>query len=253
MAIVVSVVFVSLLSHVNPVRTPQEGRSAILGHEIEPTLAESEKGSGTIRLSGREASQSRGRLEVWGGDSWGTVCNDWFGREDARVACRQLGFWRGEKLESNSFGDGTGTIGMDDVNCSGTEAEIQSCRYNGWGRHNCGHHEDVAVSCGLQRVPGDGGVRLADSRTDSSGRLEIVAGGVWGTVCDKGFTDTEASVACRQLHYTAGRRINASSGGAHPILLSEVKCVGPENNLLECHHESPSFCLTAEDVGVECW
>ena len=43
-------------------------------------------------------------------------------------------------------------------------------------------------------------MRLADaSRTENGGRLEVLFGGVWGTVCKDGFDNKDADVACRML------------------------------------------------------
>ena len=45
------------------------------------------------------------------------------------------------------FGGGSGAIFLDDVECSGLEERLEHCSHNGIGVHNCGHSEDVAVSC----------------------------------------------------------------------------------------------------------
>ena len=46
-----------------------------------------------------------------------------------------------------SFGQGSGQIWLDDVNCTGTESRLLSCSNNGIGVHNCAHYEDVAIYC----------------------------------------------------------------------------------------------------------
>ena len=45
----------------------------------------------------------------------------------------------------------------------------------------------------------EGDIRLADGPLNSSGRVEFCHDGVWGTVCDDGWTSDEARVVCRQL------------------------------------------------------
>ena len=44
-----------------------------------------------LRLVGG-ANALTGRLEICINNAWGTVCDDNFGANDARVACRQLGY-----------------------------------------------------------------------------------------------------------------------------------------------------------------
>jgi deleted-in-malignant-brain-tumors protein 1 len=45
------------------------------------------------------------------------------------------------------FGSGTGTILMDDVDCTGNEATLGSCNFGGYGNNDCDHTEDAGVSC----------------------------------------------------------------------------------------------------------
>lgn len=45
---------------------------------------------GEIRLVGG-ADPRQGRIEICNSNVWGTVCDDFFGNNDATVACRQLG------------------------------------------------------------------------------------------------------------------------------------------------------------------
>jgi len=45
----------------------------------------------------------------------------------------------------NRYGGGSGPIVMDDLGCSGTETSLFLCRHI--KSHNCGHSEDISISC----------------------------------------------------------------------------------------------------------
>ena len=107
-------------------------------------------GNGDIRLVGGN-SPSEGRVELCMGSSWGTVCDDFWGTPDARVVCRQLGFSTMNAVARTTafFGAGTGTILLDNVQCTGDEDMLIDCP--ALTMHNCNHGEDAGVTCVAMR------------------------------------------------------------------------------------------------------
>ena len=91
---------------------------------------------------------AEGRVEVNYGGTWGTVCNDSFwGLNDAMVVCRMLG--HSSVLAAHvKYGEGSGTVWMSSLACSGSESSISECPHLGWGETSCSHSWDAGVTCG---------------------------------------------------------------------------------------------------------
>jgi hypothetical protein len=207
-----------------------------------------------VRLAGgRNASE--GRVEVKHNGQWGTVCDDYWTLEDANVVCRMQGFshaLRATKYASY-FGQGTGPIWLDDVECLGTESNIFECLSVKWNQSDCSHYEDAGVVCASSGPT----IRLVGGNTESEGRIEVFYNGTWGTVCDDMFGINEADVACKELGYVRASKFYGSSvygQGTGKIWLDDVQCTGEESSLFNCDH--PPFgghnCHHWEDVSVVC-
>ena len=105
-------------------------------------------------------------------------------------------------------------------------------------------------------------VRLVGGNSSLDGRVEILKGGVWGTVCDYYFSTLEGSVICRQLgYYGASATYNYAfyppATNNTPIATSYVFCYGDEVQFGDCYGVQQSwstqYCSHQDnDVGVVC-
>uniref|UniRef100_K1QGZ3 Deleted in malignant brain tumors 1 protein n=1 Tax=Magallana gigas TaxID=29159 RepID=K1QGZ3_MAGGI len=211
---------------------------------------------GLVRLV-EGPTQYEGRLEVYKSGRWGTVCDDGLNNKLSVVVCRSLGLsWKTSVAYGNAkYGEGSGPIWLDNVNCSGSETSITECIHNGWGSHNCHHNEDVSIKC---LPPFEGLVRLVGGPTQYEGRLEVYKSGRWGTVCDDILNNSLSVVVCRSLGLpwkTSEAYGNAKYGeGSGPILLDNVNCSGSETSITECIHIGwgSHDCGHSEDVSINC-
>ena len=75
---------------------------------------------------------------------------------NAGVVCGSLGFSGAIQAKTNAFfGQGSGTIWLDDVDCTGSESNLADCNHNGWGEHNCAHGDDAGVVCSGKLILND--------------------------------------------------------------------------------------------------
>ena len=79
---------------------------------------------------------------------WGTVCDDEWDLREAQVVCIELGLGKAVAAIPGAFyGQGSGQIWLDNVDCVSTEETVADCSNSGWGSHNCTHENDASVNC----------------------------------------------------------------------------------------------------------
>lgn len=76
------------------------------------------------------------------------MCEDYWDMEDAAVVCRQLECGSAISAPHNAtFGQGSGSIWLDDVKCLGSEESLTQCSHHEVGTHDCNHGKDAGVVC----------------------------------------------------------------------------------------------------------
>lgn len=100
-------------------------------------------------------------------------------------------------------------------------------------------------------------LRLQNGPSRCAGRVEVFHEHQWGTVCDDGWSLSEATVVCRQL--SCGTAVSAPvlahfGPGSGRVWLDNVNCTGAEAALSECHARpwGSNDCDHGEDAGVVC-
>ncbi|CAB4062623.1 SVH1 [Lepeophtheirus salmonis] len=237
----------------------------------------SDKPNVEIRLIGGKAGPHEGRIEIKAFDyPFGGICDDGFNIGEANVVCKSLGYSLG----------------------ASNETSILNCKFDPWTQHDCSNKEWAGVRCKISQkecepeewrcndsqecIPldllcdgepdcVDGSdeslkqcktpieLRLVNGNNMTSGRVEVLFKGVWGTVCDDNFGEAEGGVVCRNLGFKNHEALihgqAAFEAGEGPIWIESIQCEGTESSLKECHSSSwsPSYrCKHMEDVGLEC-
>nr|XP_044995674.1 scavenger receptor cysteine-rich type 1 protein M130 [Jaculus jaculus] len=176
-----------------------------------------------------------GRIEVFYEGSWGTLCDDSWDLGDAHVVCRQLDCGVAINATGSAhFGEGTGPIWLDEINCNGKESHVWQCHSHGWGQHNCRHKEDAGVICSeftSLRLTSEAGPQTC------AGRLEVFYNGVWGSVGSRNMSPTTVGVICRHLGCAESGAIQSKPLDKTPsrfMWIDNVQCPKGPDTLWKC-------------------
>ena len=103
--------------------------------------------STTIRLVDG-SSEREGRLELLINMQWHSVCSNYWTKQNALVACRQMGYFDVENFNFHPRQPGTGPILNYPVKCKGNEIDLLECEPNEDGTAWCTSHSyDVNIQC----------------------------------------------------------------------------------------------------------
>lgn len=197
---------------------------------------------------------NQGYVQVNVNNTWGTICGAQFGRKEATVVCRMLGYYGGGLLlmaYTNPIQNFGPTL-FHNLSCYGNETSITECRHTS-------HCRDV----GPRRVNcmSVSDIRLRGGKRDSEGRLEVFYNGQWGSVCgiENDFSKKEGTVACRMLGYRGDnvvvRRNGYYGSVTGKVWLDRLSCTGNESSLFTCqgpYNWGLTSCKVSETVGMDC-
>uniref|UniRef100_A0A670ZUW1 protein-lysine 6-oxidase n=1 Tax=Pseudonaja textilis TaxID=8673 RepID=A0A670ZUW1_PSETE len=211
---------------------------------------------------------TEGAVEVKLQGRWRQVCNAGWTRNNTRVLCGMLGFPYDGQVATGFYRydlSKKNTFWIHQIKCLGTEVHLGECKLHvlpkAQNQSACPHGMHALVNCiagpEFQPKKQEPQVRLRAGAHIGEGRVEVLIGNHWGTVCDEGWNLPAASVVCRQLGYGTARE--ALSGaqlgqGLGPIHLTRVRCKGHERSLLDCRSQraAQTGCRHDNDVAVRC-
>ncbi|XP_017540647.1 antigen WC1.1-like isoform X2 [Pygocentrus nattereri] len=197
-----------------------------------------------------------GRVELKYLSEWGSVCDVSWDMRAASVLCGQLKCGSAVAvLGSDWFGEGSGQIWADVFDCQGNETHLSKCPISSWSRTACSHEQDAGVICsGSSLAFHDGRVRLSGGM-ECEGKVEVYFGQDWRRVLLDSWSESEASVVCRQLDCGSVFSFSSSSTSSpehNNICVMGFSCSGSEAHLGNCSSAQAVNCSSREQLSITC-
>ncbi|XP_075900741.1 scavenger receptor cysteine-rich domain-containing protein DMBT1-like isoform X2 [Nelusetta ayraudi] len=208
--------------------------------------------SGNVRLTGG-SSRCAGTVEFFNNDQWGTVCSQHWDVNDATVVCKQLNCGKVHKITmNNDFGQATGPIQIDQLECSGQELNLAQCRQRPFTDKTSNTTTIAGVVCTGSMV-----VWLADGKDKCSGRVQVRHGDDWYTVCDADWNLAKAQAVCDYLECDSAIDLTTTvinKQGSGPVVAASGSCFTNGTTLDQCSVTGflNSSCQHDSDVVVSC-
>lgn len=101
----------------------------------------------SVRLVGGP-SLNEGLVEVYYNNTWGSVCDQMWDKQDADVFCRMMGYTGSTEPKSSAgYGKGSDTVWLNNVQCTGNENSLFSCAHDGLRNHTCSSGNEATATC----------------------------------------------------------------------------------------------------------
>uniref|UniRef100_A0A8C7SG15 SRCR domain-containing protein n=1 Tax=Oncorhynchus mykiss TaxID=8022 RepID=A0A8C7SG15_ONCMY len=187
-----------------------------------------------------------GRVEVKSNQSWASVCEADFDRQDAEVVCVEFGCGAPAALQGGLYGEGEGQTWGKEFQCKGKESRLLDCDTSDRENNTCPPGNAVGLTCS---EPDD--VRLVGGGSRCAGGVEWYDQGEWRIVgADDRDQKHVAAVVCRQL----GCGSNVSELPGNTTRGIRFQCKGNESLLLDCDtsDRKHNTCLPGNAVGLTC-
>ncbi|MBN3314620.1 C163A protein, partial [Atractosteus spatula] len=174
-----------------------------------------------------------GRVEVQFGNEWGTLCDSGWDLQDASVVCRQLQCGEAVAIPGGArYGEGKGPVWDKQLDCQGNESIVFECPVSTEKTQNCSHRNYASVVCSGQEGP-----MLVGGESRCAGRVEVLHGSQWGSLCERDLEWQTAEVICRHLQcggVKATPRGAPYGVGSVPLWKDRYQCSGREGRLGDC-------------------